>query len=811
MRFPGGHFRLSLSATLLIAALLVFYCSTGVTASASGEAEPTYFIYHGAPKSLALDPLQVAVRTRTSLRQANADSNALPEGLADHGFTSSDLIEKPATEWMILNAQNVLARLNQRTPSASSVLGSSASSVHALITSLLASGDPSIEFISPVFRDARGAPALLTSRVLIGFKPDFSLTRRAQILEAVAEGASQEAVEFPQPNDQRWQIKTKDGFALLARANALAQVPGVTYAEPDMMVTGHANLVPFDPGFIDSWGLRNTGQSGGLVGFDMKATAAWDSTLGIPSVIVLVLDNGVQQNHPDINQVPGRDFTSNASTNPTGGPVGTYDSHGTAVAGCISERINNSLGTAGIAPGAKVASARIATNVKADGSFFAQDSWFVNALNWGHSIGARVSNNSNGTDMPSSAIESAYNSTWATGMIHFAGAGNNSGALLDFPANIRAVNAVGAVNRFGQRSSFSQFGPGLKFMAPGEAILTTDRTGKTGYVSTDYVITSGTSFASPYAAGVAALIISKHPGITASQVENIMASTCRDMGPPGYDTGYGYGLLDASRAVTAPLPALLGNISTRASVQTGDDILIGGFVVTGAVPKKVVIRAIGPWLQRYGVTDPLLDPTLELHNSAQAIIASNDDWRSAAHASQIPVDLQPSDDRESAILTTLQPGSYTAVMRGKNDTTGIALVEAYDLDPEASAQLINVSSRALVQTGDSVMIGGFVLSGANGSTQVVVRALGPSLGPFGIVNPLADPTLELRNVNGTLVSSNDNWKSAQQTAIQATGRAPGNDLESAIVATLPAGSYTSIVAGKGGATGIGLVEVYNLH
>jgi hypothetical protein len=207
---------------------------------------------------------------------------------------------------------------------------------------------------------------------------------------------------------------------MLARANALAQTQGVAYAEPDMMVTWHADLLPSDPGFSDSWGLRNIGQSGGQVGFDLKATSAWDTTVGSASVIVLVLDDGVQQNHPDINQIPGKDFTSDAFRNPTGGPVGTNDNHGTAVAGCVSERMNNGFGTTGIAPGVKIASARFATNKQSDGSFTTFDSWIINALNWGLSIGARVSNNSNGTDVSSSAVESAYNSTRASGMTHFA-------------------------------------------------------------------------------------------------------------------------------------------------------------------------------------------------------------------------------------------------------------------------------------------------------------------------------------------------------------------------------------------------------
>src|SRR5205807_3340745 len=237
--------------------------------------------------------------------------------------------------------------------------------------------------------------------------------------------------------------------------------------------------------------------------------------------------------------------------------------------------------------------------------------------------------------------ESAYISTRSNGMVHFACTGNNGSPSIAYPASFAAVNAVGATNRFGQKSTSSQFGPGLKFMAPGQEILTTDRSGRAGFFDTDYLITSGTSYASAYAAGVAALIISIHPGITPGQVENIMASTCTDMGPTGYDTIYGYGMINAFRAVTAPVPAPtpipspipaptsnLANLSTRLFVQTGDNVGIGGFIITGTDPKKVLIRAIGPSLSGFNIADSLQDPTLELHDSTSLLVGSNNDWQS---------------------------------------------------------------------------------------------------------------------------------------------------------------------------------------
>jgi hypothetical protein len=251
-------------------------------------------------------------------------------------------------------------------------------------------------------------------------------------------------------------------------------------------------------------------------------------------------------------------------------------------------------------------------------------------------------------------------------------------------------------------------------------------------------------------------------------------------------------------------------ISTRGSVETGGNVLIAGFIVSGSDSKQVIIRGLGPTLTNFGVPDALQDPVLELHNTT-SMMASNDDWQNAANANQIPANFRPSNSHESAILTTLQPGAYTAILSGKNSTTGAGLVEVYDLTTATSAELTSVSTRGFVGTGDNVLIGGFISSGGNGSVEVIVRALGPTLAQFGVSGALADPTLSLMDGNGNVVAFNDNWKATQQTAIQATGFAPPNDLESTILATLPNGNYTAIVSGKNGATGVGLVEVYKVQ
>lgn len=248
------------------------------------------------------------------------------------------------------------------------------------------------------------------------------------------------------------------------------------------------------------------------------------------------------------------------------------------------------------------------------------------------------------------------------------------------------------------------------------------------------------------------------------------------------------------------IPNSLSNISTRGLVQTGDNVLIGGFIVTGTKPKKVIIRGIGSSLGGANIASPLADPTLELH-SGSTIMASNDNWQDTQSAAIRATGIPPENDLESAIIATLDPGPYTAVLAGKNAGTGVGLVEVYDLNPAADSNLGNISTRGFVKAGDDVLIGGFILRNA---AKVLVRALGPSLAGDGVSNSLADPLLELHAQDGSLIASNDNWKAE----IEATGIPPTQDKESAISQTLPPGNYTAIVRGLNDTTGNALVEVY---
>jgi len=259
----------------------------------------------------------------------------------------------------------------------------------------------------------------------------------------------------------------------------------------------------------------------------------------------------------------------------------------------------------------------------------------------------------------------------------------------------------------------------------------------------------------------------------------------------------------------APVNKNLSNVSTRANVQTGDNVVIGGFIISGTLPKKVVIRALGPSLVAAGLTNALSNPTLTLYGSGGTAIAWNDHWRNSPDASSIAsLGLAPSSDSESAIMMTLAPGAYTTKVEGINGGVGIALVEVYDTDLKGS-RIANISTRGKVDTGDNVMIGGFVINGTQ-SASVLIKALGPSLAKSGVSGTLSDPTLSIYNSSGTLIYSNDNWKKTQKSQISATRMAPTDDRESAIIAILTPGVYTAIIRGANGATGVALVEVYTL-
>jgi T5SS/PEP-CTERM-associated repeat protein len=424
-------------------------------------------------------------------------------------------------------------------------------------------------------------------------------------------------------------------------------------------------------------------------------------------------------------------------------------------------------------------------------------------------------------------------------------------AVLGGNLNVRLINgftpAVGQTFRIVNAASVS--GAFASISEPSQAgiNLTSDATGVTvtitSVVAGAPVISSATTAnAAPGAAFSYQITATNNPtsfgatnlpaGLTIDNSTGLISGTPANAGafivPINANDAAGSGqadltiVFDPIFGVSALPPSNLLNISTRMRVLTGDQVLIAGFIVTGTDPKTVIIRGIGPSLTGVGVT--LSDPTLELHQGST--VTTNDNWKindqtgQSQEADIRATTIPPTNDLESAIVATLTPGNYTAILAGKNGGTGVGLVEVYDLAQAANSKLANISSRGFVDINDNVMIGGLIVGGTGGgSAKVIVRAIGPSLNVNGTPVPgrLADPTLELHNSSGTMIVTNDNWKINDQTGqsqeadIRATTVPPTDDLESAIVATLPSDNYTAIVRGKNNTTGVGLVEVYNLQ
>lgn len=485
--------------------------------------------YRGEKVALELEPSRVVLRAASRLSADELVARANACGVAASSATSTGL-----QSWFFLGLDEPLQNTADQ---------------RALIAKLADQGW--VEFASPVIRGIDKHWAGITPEILIQFHAATDIGSPASTsatLEGLASLPALQASPFG-GMDKSFVLRhgERNGFKVLDAANRLAADPRIAWAEPDWQFSGSGSHNPNDPGWRYLWGMKNTGQYNGFADRDMDVDLAWDLTEGSAAVKILVLDVGVEQTHPDINQVPGIDLTGSPSYK--GGPVNNCDNHGTPVAGAITAILNNNRGTIGVAPGCKTLSARtFVANASCNGSWTTNASYTVNALEHGRQQGVRVTNNSNGYGFRSSAIESKYSSTRGLGMSHFASGGNNGRVGLTYPASLSTVFGIAAVDSRALLTSFSNYGPMTYSSAPGINIYTTDRTGSKGWTNSDYTNAWGTSFASPYTAGVAALILSLYPGQTHAQVE-LSLRACRDLGPAGWDATYGWGFTNANSAL----------------------------------------------------------------------------------------------------------------------------------------------------------------------------------------------------------------------------------------------------------------------
>ncbi|MCA9291738.1 MAG: S8 family serine peptidase, partial [Phycisphaerales bacterium] len=496
----------------------------GVTGAGFGDGYHRSYFDEALP--LGLDRERIAVQM-----PASGDATALDASLAPFGLSTAGAEPLALTGWTLIETTDGVRR--------------SDASIESLVTALVASR--SFAFVSPVFLDERMQPLIMTRDLLIGFESGVGPEMAGALLGALVPGAVLDRDFAGLPGVYRVRTTFADGFDVLALANDLASRADVRFAESDAIVRGRLTIIPNDPMFGQLWGLHQASDA------DMDAPEAWDVTIGDDAIRVVVMDMGIDQAHPDLHQAPGMDFTGNNT--PGGGPFSSCDDHGTAVAGCVSATIDNGLGVVGVAPNCTVTSAKIGVATSffglCLGFFDSQPSMLMNALDWSASSGARVTNSSFSYTV-SAGVTNAYANARANGVVHFAATGNSGEGTIAYPSSLASVNAIGAMAPTGVKASFSQYGTGIAFCAPGQGIASTDRVGSAGYESGDYVSgLDGTSFASPYAAGVAALVLSVDPSLTPAEVEDILDATCVDVGAAGYDLTYGHGFVNAFNAVTA--------------------------------------------------------------------------------------------------------------------------------------------------------------------------------------------------------------------------------------------------------------------
>jgi len=393
-----------------------------------------------------------------------------------------------------------------------------------------------------------------TRKVLVKFDENLGEVEIADVLAEQGAGAMKRFPLGGMMNAFAIEVASRSGIEVLALANRLAVQPEVLTAESNMMFSGRSGHIPNDPSFSESWGHHNTGQLDGTPDMDVDVPEAWERTKGGDFVTTIIIDTGVEQLHPDLHQLFGFDVTDDAGD---GGPMNACDNHGTPVAGIVASTIDNNLGTAGVAPEAWIRSIRtfqsvVSTGCNSTPGWETETQWTIDALVFAESLNARVTNNINFYDFQSPSIAQKYQETRDEGMLHFASAGNDAVQHVEYPASLPSVHAVTAISRTGNQASFSSWGAEVTFTAPGDDLFTTDRTGSDGWTSGDYAPDVwGTSFSSPMIAGVAALLVSEASSLDADEVDALLRSSALDLGAPGWDQIYGWGLPKAAAALEA--------------------------------------------------------------------------------------------------------------------------------------------------------------------------------------------------------------------------------------------------------------------
>ncbi|MBC8309483.1 MAG: S8 family serine peptidase [Phycisphaerales bacterium] len=400
------------------------------------------------------------------------------------------------------------------------------------------------DFVSPVFLSENSLPYIPTRDLLVQRTHESNQDSVEALLRSYGEILD---INFS-GMERVYRVRTSltDGRDVLVLANELAGMEMFAFAESDAIAWVKPAHMPNDPEFNQQWGLHQSNDH------DMDLPEAWDISMGSEDIVVVVLDSGIDQNHPDIHQLTGETFTGSSSN---GNPGNGCDNHGTAVSGCVAATIDNNLGVAGVAPHCWVRAGKIFNEMDLFGFCFGflefQESWAVNGITWAADSGARVTNSSWGGGSPLSGITNAFNTTRASGVFHVAAAGNDGSTTIGWPSSLDSVISVAAMSSNGTLASFSTHGNGLFISAPGESIRTTDRSGGDGYGSGNTTTIDGTSFASPYTAGVAALILSVDPTLSPDELENVLSSTAVDYGSGGYDTTFGHGFVNAKAALDA--------------------------------------------------------------------------------------------------------------------------------------------------------------------------------------------------------------------------------------------------------------------